>query len=332
MSGISKLRVGMFIVGATALLIAMLFFLGMSDLFVHKAHLATLFSESVQGLTVGSAVKYKGVSVGTVDDIIIQVDDKRIRVNMSVELSNFRKSQPSGLLFRNQSEFDQFLKKEMREGLRCRLEYAGITGLRYVDLDYYSSPASQEETTGLNDSSVLFIPSSPSAFKDVAKSLNTSLERISKIRFEEISDNLVNSLSDINRILAAPEIRDTLQHLNSMSVNMDRTTASINRVITEERLQMIADKTEHSLQSIGALSDQISSNAERIDLPACAEAFRSAAAEIREAADMIVSRKQDLTATMDKLNRTLDLLQELTDTLIQDPGSIIRGRRSPDRE
>ncbi len=330
MGGVSKFRVGLFMIGAVALLVAMLFFLGMSDLFVHKAHLATLFGESVQGLAVGSAVKYKGVAVGTVDDIVIQVDDKRIRVNMSVELNTFRKSQSPGALFRNQEEFDQFLKKEIFEGLRCRLEYAGITGLRYVELDYYVPPGPPaEKATELNDSSTLFIPSSPSAFKDIAKSLNTSLERISRIRFEEISDNLVNSLSDINRLLAAPEIRDTLQHLNSMSVNLDRTTGSINRVVTEERLQKIAEQTEQSLQAIQMLSDRISADADRADLPACAAAFRDAASVIQEAAAAIASRRQDLAVTMEKLGRALDSLRELTDMLNQDPSALVRGRRQP---
>ena len=333
MSGVSKFRVGLFMISAVALLIAMLFFLGMSDLFVHKAHLATLFGESVQGLAVGSAVKYKGVAVGTVDDIVIQVDDKRIRVNMSVELNTFRKSHASGSLFRNQAEFDRFLEKEINEGLRCRLEYAGITGLRYVDFDYYAPPGPPAEKAGeLNDPSTFFIPSSPSAFKDIAKSLNTSLERISKIRFEEISDNLVNSLSDINRLLAAPEIKDTLRHLNSMSINLDRATGSINQVVTEERLQNIAEQTEQTLQAIRSLSDRISADADRVDLPACAVAFRDAASVIQEAAEAIASRRQDLAVTMEKLGRALDSLRELTDMLNQDPSALVRGRRQPGSE
>ena len=49
-----KLRIGMFVIGGVLLLLIMLFFFGMSDFFTHKVAVRTYFSESVQGLTVGT--------------------------------------------------------------------------------------------------------------------------------------------------------------------------------------------------------------------------------------------------------------------------------------
>ena len=53
-----KFRIGLFVLGGVAVLLAMLFFFGLSNLFTHRAKVQSFFSESVQGLTVGSAVKY----------------------------------------------------------------------------------------------------------------------------------------------------------------------------------------------------------------------------------------------------------------------------------
>ena len=61
-----KINIGLFVIGGLALLIAILFFLGMTDIFTTKATVQTFFSESVQGLTVGSAVKYRGVPLRNV--------------------------------------------------------------------------------------------------------------------------------------------------------------------------------------------------------------------------------------------------------------------------
>ena len=85
----NKFRLGLFVLAGTVLFIAGLFVLGLEGLFVKKAHFVTLFPESVQGLTIGSPIKYKGVPIGTVAKISIQVEDKLIRVDMDINLSGF---------------------------------------------------------------------------------------------------------------------------------------------------------------------------------------------------------------------------------------------------
>ena len=77
-----KLKTGVFIVSGVLLLLAMLFFLGLSDIFVDKVKLITCFQESVQGLSVGSPVKYRGVQVGSVSEISIMMQEKTVWVTM----------------------------------------------------------------------------------------------------------------------------------------------------------------------------------------------------------------------------------------------------------
>ena len=83
-----KFRIGLFVLGGVAVL-AMLFFFGLSNLFTHRAKVQSFFSESVQGLTVGSAVKYRGVPIGTVTRIVIRVSDKLVQVDMEVDFDTF---------------------------------------------------------------------------------------------------------------------------------------------------------------------------------------------------------------------------------------------------
>jgi ABC-type transporter Mla subunit MlaD len=61
-----KLRIGIFLLSGVLLMVAILFFLGLSDIFKDKVVIMTHFQESVQGLTVGSPVKFRGVQVGAV--------------------------------------------------------------------------------------------------------------------------------------------------------------------------------------------------------------------------------------------------------------------------
>jgi len=57
---------------------------------------ATYFDESVQGLQVDSAIKYRGVEIGKVQSIGVAPDYRLIEVIMKIDLENFyrRKSLP----------------------------------------------------------------------------------------------------------------------------------------------------------------------------------------------------------------------------------------------
>ncbi len=322
MAKISNFQLGTFVIAAMALLVVMLYYLGMSDLFVQKAQFTTFFTESVQGLSEGAQVKYKGAQIGSVERIIIHAQRRTIQVDMSVELKRFRTTNASHL-FRGEQEFYSFLEKEVHSGLRCRLEYAGITGLRYVDLDYFGSKNENPAPPGFAVDGFM-MPSVPSVFRDIAKSLNTSLERISKVRFEEISDNLVRNLNDLNQILTSDEIQKTLAHLRSMAVRMDGSAAAVSGVLTADRMRSLVERVEAALVDIQKLASVLRRDVEKCDIA-------GTSASIRRSADtftgILNEHRADMRAIAESLVRTMDMFRELADNLNQDPASLIRGRQ-----
>ncbi len=62
-------KIGLFVIGATIALVFLLVMLGAGRIFQSKILMETYFNESVQGLEVGSKVKYRGVIVGEVKSI-----------------------------------------------------------------------------------------------------------------------------------------------------------------------------------------------------------------------------------------------------------------------
>ena len=312
----SKLRVGIFVTTAAVLLLMMLFFLGLSEVFVRKVCVVTTFTESVQGLSVGSDVKFRGVKIGSVKSVSIMPEMKTIKVEMAVESDRF-----TGIV--NEQELISFIKKEMSQGLRCRLEFAGITGLRYLDFDYFAAPG-EPPATPRAVSAGFVMPSVPSALRDVVKSLNVSLERISKIQFEDISNNLVNNLNDLNKILASEDVRRSIAHLSSMAVSMDKTAAAFSQIVTEDRLRQILDELELSLTELRTLAIVVRQDAEKSDIAGTAASVRQAADSL---SGLVREEKTDLKAAVDAWIRSLDMFRELMDTLNRDPASVIRGRQ-----
>ncbi|MCE9598526.1 MAG: MlaD family protein [Spirochaetia bacterium] len=62
-------KIGLFVTLGFALLIGGMLILGAGSFFRPTIHMETYFDESVQGLDIGSAVKHRGVQIGTVESI-----------------------------------------------------------------------------------------------------------------------------------------------------------------------------------------------------------------------------------------------------------------------
>ena len=316
-----KIKLGLFVTGGIVLFVTILFFLGMTDIFTNKATVQTCFSESVQGLTVGSAVKYRGVPIGSVTKISIRVPDKLVQVDMAVELRHFVSAGNHG---QQRSEFRNFFRSELEQGMRCRLEYAGITGMRYIDFDYYATPGETlpEPPVGIPDAGALYIPAVPSPFRDILKAIGTSLDRISRIRFEEISDGLERSLSELSGLLSDPALKSTIARINEASENLELGSRTISRVFSEERLNRLMGLLEEDLEKVNRLTEQLISETRDAKIPESTSAFR-------EASNAITFSQDELANTLTKLNQTLDALTELADSLSADPSSVVSGKKKP---
>lgn len=318
---------GFFILSMLVLFVVMLFGFGLAARFAPKVYLESYFPESVQGLAEGAAVKYKGVPVGKVDDIAIRGTDQQIRVSMSVDLDNFQ-GMDRRPLFADEKKFGAWLQEEIAKGLRCRLDYAGITGMRYIELDYFDQPGLPPEAEPTKG--VLLIPSAASPFKDIARSLNISLERIARIRFEEISDNLVHSLADLNRLLANPDLRAAIESLHGMSANLEASSLVMKNVLTESRLTKIAEDTETSLAQIRSLTQRLNDELQRSDIGAGIAAFQQAAEAVRNTALFVESRQSGLDVLLERVDRALEAVRSAAETWENDPSSVVRGRRDGD--
>lgn len=323
-----KLAAGVVGLAAAALFVGMLFFLGLTERFAPHGKFRSTFLESVQGLTVGSPVKYRGAPIGSVSEIIIHTADKSIEVKMDISLNafpNFASGRGGAALER----LYDFFSSEIDNGLRCRLEYTSMaTGMRYIELDYYGTPGSYSvpKKPGAGSDGSLYIPSTPSTMKNILASVTTSLERISRIRFEEISDGIIQNLKQLTAILGDPSIRQTIEHVEQVAAKLDRSMESFNSVITEDKLRELLTALERDMAAV----EKFVATAEKELSEAKAG---ETAADVRKAlagtTAGVSETRSELSNTLFKLNRTLDNLDELIELLRDDPSSIVGGKRRP---
>ena len=73
-------KLGLFVVVGIVLSLTTITFLGAQSLQKQVVSYQTYFDESVQGLEVGSPVKFRGVTIGTVSAIDIAADRRHVEV------------------------------------------------------------------------------------------------------------------------------------------------------------------------------------------------------------------------------------------------------------
>ena len=317
----TRLRAGIFAVLALALLLVMMFFFGLSEIFVKKASAVTYFAESIQGLSVGSEVKYRGVRIGTVKDISIRASDKLIRVDMDIELKSFNGMCESGSADERRLQFRKFIKSEIAQGMRCRLEFLGITGMKYVSFDYFAKPGEAPESpVQLSGRDGVYIPSVSSTFKDILVALTSALDRLSKVQFENLYTQVESVLRELNSTIADPAVRQSLENINRATANIEASSASVKRVLEEKRMENIYQLLTKNLSNFETLTANLNSVTIGMKLPERSADFRAVMANI-------VELHQELSAAIARFNDTIEVMKRVFEQINNDPGFIFGGSR-----
>jgi phospholipid/cholesterol/gamma-HCH transport system substrate-binding protein/paraquat-inducible protein B len=271
-----KYRLGLFILAGLALLGGVLFALGGNELFQPKFKAMTLFDESVQGLDAGSPVKLRGVAIGKVTDIHLRQEDNYIEVNMVLYLAS------SGL--RTFDEVRQRMNQEIAKGAVCQLEYAGITGMKYIEIDYAPDiPRTPEPAPGTLPAGVLYLPASKSALSSLSANVMNTLARLAQIDIEGIAANLSDSLAAASEVLRSEETRGTLTRLHAASGRLDTLLGDVQRQVGEQQLADTLRTYRTTADEIRALLQTTQAEVQQLHLPQLTEEARNAVAETRAA-------------------------------------------------
>ncbi len=316
----NRLRAGIFVALTLLLFLLMLFYFGLSQVFVRKTIVSSRFAESVQGLSVGSDVKYQGVKVGSVRKITILAKEKMIQVDMAIELDHFRGIGDLDDFAESENSFREFIEDDINHGLRCRLEFAGITGMKYVSFDYYVKPGLPVAIAPveIRETGAIYIPSTTSPIKDIMVAMTRSLDRLSKVNFEGIFDEVEEVLKELNSTLSSPEIKRTMLNVAEISDHLESTANSLNRVFSEKRMDELVNKVDKNLDGVGNLVKQLSAISGEMKLP-------ETSADIRNVAALASETRQELAATIIKLNDMLEAIRKMCEIISSNPGFLLGG-------
>ena len=319
----NKFKLGLFVIAAIAVLIISVFSMGMFDRLKPKAHMVTFVEESVQGLTTGSAVKYKGVPIGNVSDITIVVDSNDIRIDIEIDLSKIQKRTQNSLTGTKElglEQFYEYLLKDTEQGLACRIEPDGITGAKYVEINFFKDekmPVSKRKA--VLKQNIIYMPSTPSMMANLRTNIFEILTSIAAIDFPGISRQTNELLLRANQTLDRAKLDELTINANEVIKKLNQTVSNINEALDQKQLRKTMAEVEEALNSIRKLSDQIALSVDQANISDTATDIRQLAQSLKESSD-------SLQTSLQKANDTMDSMTDLVRYLNDNPAALLHGR------
>ena len=320
-------RIGLLSAGALLLLVGVMFYLGLAEMFEPRIPMTTFFRESVQGLAVGSAVKYKGVPIGSVSSISIRTGAKLIKVDMQIDPKVFIDLQNPEI--DQVVEVKQFCENASRNGLCCRLDMAGITGMRYVEMDYFDGDNKLEPPLKMVDAGVIGFASVPSTMTNIVDTVATSLDKIAQVDFAGIGRSLEKNLNDLNALLGDPALKRTIDRVENITANVEVTTKALSENLTGEDLRGVLKRLNSNLDSLNSVTSAMEKTLKNSNLDEVIRKFGATADSVRTLSDNLNQTRRDFSWTLRQMNSLMSSISELVDYLRADPNSLLRGKNLP---
>jgi phospholipid/cholesterol/gamma-HCH transport system substrate-binding protein len=284
----NKFRVGLFIILGFLLLNGVLIWLGASQLFQESKTYVTYFEESVQGLDVGSAVKYRGVPLGRVSAIRLAPDRRLVEATMEIE-----------------SEF------QVHPAMRAKLASSAITGSAFLEIGYPSPSGAREPPQLTFPAPENYIPSTPSFLTDVMTSLGNLLATVQCLDLPGLVEEYRGLAVKAGETLDSKGLEDALTRIGPAVASLQKAADRTRQLLEDPRIdQVLTDAREAS----GAVAEGSRSARDLLADPKLSEVVtdtRAAAGELRTLAARLASEAEDLHLS-ERLDDTQATIREAT--------------------
>ena len=323
----NALLIGAFVLAALAMIVVGVLWLSGNNLFKKQQEAMIFYKGNVTGLYVGAPVTFRGVAVGQVEEIGIQVDRDSLKSLIPVRI----RLQPDALRFRrNGADAAIDLPTLVQRGLRARLvAQSFVTGQKSIELD--------------------FVPNTPS----------TLIGDASKPEIPALGDRfgaLIDQVADLPLRDTVQEVRDTVKELRGTLVSVQHTLDSTQQVLAgaadelgktgrdsrvtlqaaNEAVRQVQLNTAATLASITQLSDATRNTvtAAQPELQRTLQGAREAADSARIAMGRVAemtapnaSLRADLDASMRDLSQAARGLRDWSELLEEKPNAVIFGNK-----
>ena len=299
-------KIGFFVLAGAALIVLAIGIAGARTFNKKVVEAETYFAESVTGLDLGSPVKYRGVPVGEVkrigfvyseygkrkDDLLTQAGARQILVVMALEPERF------GLL--GDQTADKVLRTLVQQGLRVKIASSGVTGLSFLELDYFAQPSDVVEDYPLTwQPANPFIPSTPSTMTNLKKAVDDVFVKLSAIDLRALGDEMLVTLYLLQNTLNKTDVAALSAEATKLLSELRETNRSVKKLLDAPEFAALPADLGATLESACRITTGIETNI----LP-----LATSLRQIASRADGLLGNANDLIDNADRFIGNADRL------------------------
>lgn len=312
--------IGVFVLTAFALGIGTILLVTSSRFFSQTKEYILYFDASLRGLDPGAPVKFRGVTIGAVKEVLVHYNqdasDSSLPVIIAINADLMKKRSDAAFNLTDSKQMDE----HVRRGLRGKLQTQSLlTGLLFVELDFLAGtptklhqlkPEYYEIPTAPVDVQIFQID-----FAEIAKRLNKLLgnldESLGQIQMRELNRGLTNLLVSLNSLANSAELTNTVISARRTLDEIRELSAALRAKI--EPLSTAADLT--MADSRQALND-----------------VRAGVQDVRDILAPEAALRRDIHTTLNDLSAAARSITALAEFLNRHPNAVISGRASKQEE
>ena len=257
-----KARIGLFSIAAGLLLVLVLVVFAGLHFWKDRSRYEIVFDHTVYGLDRGADVYLNGIRVGSVDKIEVLPDDiRKVRVVIEVEA-----------------------KTPIRQDTKAVLQFAGITGLKVIDLRSGSANAPRLASGGR-------LEEGETILDELEKRTRTMLDDTSELmaHANKIASTAEEVVANLDELTDPSQLGALIQQTKTTAANLAAATASLKGLVDDNR--------EGLRSSIAAIEQAAKRTADLVDNGQ----LRSAVADLRQASRSFKELARDVRARPSRL-------------------------------
>ncbi len=307
-------KLGLFVVAGFVLALATIAFLAARSLRRESVTYVTYYDESVQGLEVGSPVKFRGVTIGNVSGIDVGPDRKHIAVHSSL---GTRQIHDLGLV---EGE-GKNTKDTMPPNLRAQIASQGITGVKFLQIDFFEEKDNPRPQLPFEVREP-YIPAAVSTMKSLEDAIVRAVNRL-----PEIADSMNRISGRIDFIVADIAENKIPEKVAGVLLQAHATLVTANDSVKKLDTGKLSGLTAEGLANLNAAIARTNVLLARLDSQTgLLSRAENSTTQFGEAATSVRGVGQEVEATLRELQDTAASIRRVAESLEQDPDMLLKGR------
>jgi phospholipid/cholesterol/gamma-HCH transport system substrate-binding protein len=318
-------KLGLFVIGAGGILIALLMAFGATRIFQRSTKMETYVATSVQGLKVGAPVLLRGVPVGRVTRIAFSWNIYHVRHPRYVVVE-FDVNKSVSLAAPGQ-DLGKLMAQEVKKGLRARVRSQGLAGAVVLSLEYMERPGQYPVLPAPWKPEHIYVPSAPGPMKEIMTALNDTMAKLKQIDVQRIAAAVQGDVETGGHVLKQIDqanLGGIASNLNSRVTEIGAIGTNVNALVSQVR------------ELSGRLQNFVGSNSLRQgqNLPAIASNLNRALTGLQGSISNLEAKvsKVDLGALneiLESARRAAANLEQVSRQIKEYPSGALFGRPPP---